>query len=275
MSEPGLLQSGEAGQSLWERAPVWRNLTIAATLFSLAAISLPLLPQPATTTSAEALSITVNRLAPAHALATNLGAQAPTQHPSDKEAPAAKTAQQVSQAQQSIRKSTTPEPQSAPHLTGKSVRMPSLSAQTKPQPLPEPSALATSTSAPVALPQTASSTSCNITLTSDVHPMGAGVVVGFENVIEAQQRMVNNERGMGGPINPAYANTPRAMVRMDGNSGGNQIVVLPPGMVAKIGDHIAFNSIHRDTAVPCGYVPPLATVNDGPSHPLADTVLAH
>lgn len=46
MSEPGL-QLQPLQESLWEKAPAWRNLTIAASFLTLAAVALPvLLPQP-------------------------------------------------------------------------------------------------------------------------------------------------------------------------------------------------------------------------------------
>lgn len=49
MSEPALLATPQAAQqgSLWENAPGWRNLTLAASLLTLTAVALPvLLPDP-------------------------------------------------------------------------------------------------------------------------------------------------------------------------------------------------------------------------------------
>jgi hypothetical protein len=50
MSEPGYTPSVSAsrGESLWEKAPGWRSLTIAASVLTLAALALPLLPAPET-----------------------------------------------------------------------------------------------------------------------------------------------------------------------------------------------------------------------------------
>ena len=50
MSEPGLLQGAPAtvpGETLWEKAPAWRNLIVGASALTLTALALPLLlPQP-------------------------------------------------------------------------------------------------------------------------------------------------------------------------------------------------------------------------------------
>jgi hypothetical protein len=110
-------------------------------------------------------------------------------------------------------------------------------------------------------------TTCGITISSQVLPMGGGVVVGYEGTLAAQQRMFANERAMGGPITPAFANTPRAIVHTDGSApdAGGQIVVVPPGMTVGIGDHITFNNAHRDASIPCGFLPPLVTSDSGPA----------
>src|SRR5262249_41838398 len=75
-------------------------------------------------------------------------------------------------------------------------------------------------------------------------------------------RVRTNEQALGGPINPLYASTPRAVVRVDG-SGAMEAVPLPPGMVVHPGDHIAYNGPHRDGTA-CAYIPRLATSDDGP-----------
>ena len=100
--------------------------------------------------------------------------------------------------------------------------------------------------------------------------MGAGVVIGFEDPQAAQTRMRANESINGAPISPAFASTPRAIVRLDGSVPGAQaqIVVLPPGMIVNRGDHISFNSRHRDPSAVCAYIPPLATADNGPSPPV-------
>lgn len=55
MSDPNLLVQGapqpqKGENSLWHRAPAWRNLTVAASLLTLVAVAIPvLLPQPADT----------------------------------------------------------------------------------------------------------------------------------------------------------------------------------------------------------------------------------
>jgi hypothetical protein len=95
--------------------------------------------------------------------------------------------------------------------------------------------------------------------------MGTGIVIGFVPPLQAQRRLLNNQRAQGGPINPAYALTPRVIVQMDGAPAGNggQIVVVPPGMSAQIGDRIAFHGIHRDRNSACAYIPPSLTANAG------------
>jgi hypothetical protein len=165
VSEPGLLPPPAPQESLWEQAPAWRNLTIAATLLTATAAALPLaLPgQP----------------------------------------------DQAAQRPRAVE-------------------------------------------------------SCAITFATEARPMGTGVVTGFENPDTARQRMLNNEKANGGPISPAFAGTPRAIVQMDGD-GGSQIAVVPPGMEVHVGDRIAFNAIHRDAAAPCAFVPPLVTADNGPA----------
>lgn len=97
--------------------------------------------------------------------------------------------------------------------------------------------------------------------------MGGGVVIGYQGTLAAQRRLSANERNLGGSINPAFANTPRAIVQPDTSMPGTerQIVVVPPGITVGIGDHITFNRIHRDANMPCGFVPPLITSDSGPS----------
>jgi hypothetical protein len=92
---------------------------------------------------------------------------------------------------------------------------------------------------------------------------GAGVVIRFLPPMQAQRRVLNNQQAIGGPINPAYALTPRIVVHTDG--GDNQIVVLPPGVMARVGDRVSFDGIHRDPGSACAYIPPLLTSDAGPA----------
>jgi hypothetical protein len=127
------------------------------------------------------------------------------------------------------------------------------------QPIPETAALPDHAAAQ---PQVA----CGISIGTQVLPMGGGIVTGYEGALVAQRRLAANERSVGGPINPTFANTPRAIVQPDENPLGaqRQIAVVPPGMTVGIGDHVTFNGIHRDAGMPCGYVPPLIT-SDSPA----------
>lgn len=247
MSEPSLLPSAVAAarqESLWDKAPGWRNLTIAATALTFAALALPLgLPQQ--TNSVPPVQV---KAAPAHIVAELPHVQTPP--------PVTRAVARIPGPSQSTVSSQEHllTPPTGHHAVAPREQTASLAVQPAP-------ALATD-----------STNVCPITLSPQAQPMGGGVVIGFEGALAAQQRMAANERLMGGPINPAFANTPRAIVRTDGSSPGgpSQIVVLPPGMIVGIGDHIAFNGIHRDMTMPCGYAPPLVTADSGPSQPAAN-----
>jgi len=108
---------------------------------------------------------------------------------------------------------------------------------------------------------------CGLALPYQAQAMGSGVVIGIEPMLQAQRRLRANELAVGGPISPGFAMTARLIVRMDGGGPGapSQIVVLPPGMNARIGDRIAFNGIHRDPDAACSYIPPLLTSDAGPA----------
>ena len=248
MSEPGLQPAAVAQarqDGLWDKAPAWRTLTIAASLLTLAAVAVPmLLPPPAETGSgARPASPQLAAAAP------NLSAP-PHVSPAPAIAPPANT--------------TPPAAISSPpvaHHVSPPVRTASLPAHPQATPVPETAALPDHATAQ---PQVA----CGITIGTQVLPMGGGIVTGYEGALAAQQRLAANERNVGGPINPAFANTPRAIVQMDGTAQ-RQIAVVPPGMTVGIGDHITFNGIHRDAGMPCGYIPPLVT-SDTPAAKPAD-----
>jgi hypothetical protein len=271
MSEPGFLPSAVVAarqDSLWDKAPAWRSLTVAASLLTLTAVATPLLlPSPA-----DSEHPAQPRAAPVRVAADMPGAPAPSRTalpspaPSQRSTPPSKTIPKP--AKSTAHRAPTPP-----------MRTASLPAHpvTAPQPIQES---ANTTEHPAAAPsmqtallpaQPATATqpeaTCGITISSQVLPMGGGVVVGYEGTLAARQRLFANERTMGGPINPAFANTPRAIVQTDGSApdAERQIVVVPPGMTVGIGDHIAFNNLHRDASIPCGYVPPLVTSDSGPS----------
>ena len=228
MSEPGLLQAESAARqdNLWEKAPAWRNLTIAASLLTLAAVATPMLLPQAQDTAPQTPSPKVSLAAPTAKLSAV-----------PKESPA-------------------PPAQIAPPATPK-VAAPQTAAPAQ--------HVAVAPAQPAANP--IPSAACAINLSTQAQAMGGGTVLGFENAQEAQLRMRTNEQSMGGLINPAYAITPRAIVRPDGSvpGGMSQIVVVPPNMTVNPGDHITFSSIHRDTSMPCGFIPPLVTADTGPA----------
>jgi hypothetical protein len=246
MSEPGfqpvsLEQTRQDG--LWDKAPAWRNLTVAASLLTLAAVAAPLLSSP------PAETVHLDRVASAKIATAAPNLLAPPRTPA---LPVA-TSQASATLSAAIPKPAT----SATHHVPPPVRTALLPAhpETMPQSIPE--------SATLPNPATA----CGITIGTQVLPMGGGVVIGYEETLAAQRRLSANERTIGGPINPTFANTPRAIVQPEGNAPGaeRQIVVVPPGMTVGVGDHVTFNRIHRDAAMPCGYVPPLITSDTGPS----------
>jgi hypothetical protein len=229
--------------TLWQRAPGWRNLVVTATFFTAAALAMPLLaPQEEAVPAApvRAISAAPANQASAPVAATSIVAPPPArQERSVAAAPSAPVTQvPAPQAPRPQPLASLPLPPAAPQ------------PQTQAQPAPAENAQA-----------------CSISLPYEARAMGTGIVVRFEAPARAQQRMRNNQLAVGGPINPIFALAPRMVVRMDGASPGapDQIVVLPPGMSARIGDRISFNSIHRDPDAACAFIPPLLTTNAGPA----------
>jgi hypothetical protein len=227
--EPAPLAHQTEAASLWQRAPAWRNLVVAATFLTAAALALPqLAPEPETPPQAPA------RLAAVTPVAATPPAAMPVAPPIVAPVQREVVASVPSQA---------PVPQPAAPQVQAQPAMPQVQAQ----PVPAENAQA-----------------CSISLPYQARAMGTGVVIGFERPARAQARMLNNQRQVGGPINPAYAMTPRMIVRMD-RGGQDQIVVLPQGQAAQIGDRVSFNGIHRDPGSVCAFVPPLLAGNAGPA----------
>jgi hypothetical protein len=66
-----------------------------------------------------------------------------------------------------------------------------------------------------------------------------------------------------GVIDPAYADRPAVIVRLD--SGRDQVGRLPPGLSVNIGDRVTLQGLYRNTALPCHYVPNVVTADLGPA----------
>lgn len=230
--EPGALQQGQASgaedQSLWNRAPAWRNLTIAASLFTCAALALPqIVPAPPSTVTAPA-EIAAAPVVPRPVPAPQAIAAAP------------KLASVAAPPQ--------PAPQPAMPAAAPAATAPA-PAMASPQPA-----------------SAAASNSCLLGMPAEPMPRGTGTVFGFWTPEQTRARVAVNEARNGGTLNPAYRDKGRAMIRLDGdpNPGRYEISTVPNGMKVNLGDHVYFNTAYRDTSLPCSYFPTLISHDDGP-----------
>jgi hypothetical protein len=226
MNEPALQSAPQAGESLWEKAPGWRNLTMAAfVLTALAAATPALLPADVPA-------------APHH---PHVAAAAPA-------------APHIQAPQAAV--------PSAPQLLPPVHRHPHVQMAALP---PAAAPVAAPLVAPVAAPVAQPSQSCSIDMPAAPHPM-SGTVVGFIAHDQSLRIFRNTQRFSGGTVNAAYVDEARVMVQPDpGTWGGSHNPVVPPGMTVAIGDHVTYQTPYRDPTQPCGFIPSQVTADQGPS----------
>jgi hypothetical protein len=225
MNEPALQSAPQAGESLWEKAPAWRGLTIAA--FVLTALAAP---TPALLTPADAPA------PPHHARVASAAPAAPHIQAPQAEVPA------------------------LPHVLPPVHHHPHVQMAALP---PAAAAVAAPISAPATAAQP--SQSCSIDMPATPHPMSGTVVGFIDHdqslrIFRNTQRFsggtvnaayVDNARVMVRPD--------------PGTWGGSHNPVLPPGLNVAIGDHVTYQTPYRDASQPCGFIPSQVTADQGPS----------
>jgi hypothetical protein len=107
----------------------------------------------------------------------------------------------------------------------------------------------------------ASPSACSLTLPDHAAAQGGGTVTGFEDREKSLARVAEVEKSVGGRIDPAYADSPRVVVKLDG--GRSQIFIAPAGMQVQLGDRVTLQGGARNPALPCHYVPPLIVADQG------------
>lgn len=110
-------------------------------------------------------------------------------------------------------------------------------------------------------PNTVSSVQCPVKFAFAPHPAGDGVIIKLLSQSEAMSLLSQTQATVGRPIDSAYLNNTRAIVRAP--DGKNSTVLIPYSMTANIGDHIAFQSAYLSRPPLCNYVPNLATRKTG------------
>jgi hypothetical protein len=260
MIEPGLqLQEAVPQEPLWEKAPAWRNLTIAASLLTFAAIALPVILPQAPDGEIQALRAVASQ--PTHAEVSQTSSAAHLNSASNATAPVLSSpsppsmAAPVSQETHSAPREQVRAP-IFPHV--KMATLPSLHAQE----------LDTQPTQATLAPQAQSDRSSNVCLlagpTSPIN-VGAGVVMGFDDRTTALARIQMTEAQNHGKIDPDYIENLRAHVRL---ANGNVLVVLvPKTLTVQIGDRVTFQGGYHNLNLPCNYVPTLITADTGPVRP--------
>ena len=98
---------------------------------------------------------------------------------------------------------------------------------------------------------------CSIRMAGKPAPAGKGVVTKLLTQAEAMALLSSTEAKVGAPIDGAYINNVRAIVR--GDDGRVKTVLVPYDMTVDVGDRISFQSSYISSPQVCSYVPTLAT----------------
>ena len=106
-------------------------------------------------------------------------------------------------------------------------------------------------------PATARLPACAIKMNARPQAAGEGTVFKLLSQAEAMALLSRTQTLVGGPIDSAYVNNVRALVRTDG--GEVRTVLIPYDMTVVVGDRVAFQSNYRSPPPLCSYVPMLVT----------------
>jgi len=89
--------------------------------------------------------------------------------------------------------------------------------------------------------------------------LGAGTVTILMNPAQIKANIDGGQAQLHGIMDPAYVDRTAVVVHLD--SGRDQVGRLPPGQTASIGDRVALQSMYRNFALPCHYIPNLVTAS--------------
>jgi len=240
VNELGLLQSAEGGpqDSLWEQAPGWRILAIAASVLPLVAVALPVLLPEQSAAPHATIAVPVTHAA--------VAATAPAVHAP---VPLLPISRQPALSEMHVAAAS-----AAPMSPGPAQITPSTMPA---QPLSAPAQAGTA--------QTEAQTVCPLRQSTMAIPAGSGAVIGFFTPEQTQARVASDEARLGGTISPSFATLQRVVIRPDFETRNRLwISALPPGLHVALGDHVTYNTGYRDNSLPCSYVPTLITADQGP-----------
>ena len=215
--------------SLWEKAPAWRGLTVTASFLTLAAFALPvLLSQPE---------------------------QAPQ--------PAPVRAQAAP-----MRVAVAPQPVTVAPPPAILTLPPRVSAPPAHAPTAIPPVRAAAIPVPaIVVPQTAPASGapvCGLRQSATAPVLiGLGTVTGFEDHALSMARIEMTEAQSGGKIDPDYIDNQRVIVQRP--NGQNTVFILPKNLQVHIGDRVTLQNGYRNMALPCNYVPIQIASDIGPA----------
>lgn len=98
---------------------------------------------------------------------------------------------------------------------------------------------------------------CPIRMAHKPTPAGVGTVTKLLTQAEAMALITQTEARVGAPVDGAYINNVRAILRMD--DGREKTVLVPYSMKVDVGDRLSFQSSYVSSPQICSYVPTLAT----------------
>lgn len=245
--------------SLWADAPAWRTLTVAATLFTVAAASLyfPILthhPSPAVTPAPPQLSdqrADLPNVSPQPSTtAASLPQIPPSNAPSTAHVPAPVVAHN-----QALSPAAAPQIAPAPAHAPKSAGSVSRDATASHE-----EALATAE--PQAAPQPQQTVCLLVAPPAPTH-FNRGTVMAFEDKATSLARIKHNEAEVGGQIDPDFIDNQRVNVRL--GDGSYHIFIVPKSLAVRLGDAVATQSLYKNVNRTCQYIPPLVTSDFGPA----------
>lgn len=105
--------------------------------------------------------------------------------------------------------------------------------------------------------RTNAATECPVRMAAGPRPAGKGTITRLLLQGEAMALLSRTQVIVGRPIDSAYVNNIRAVIRI--SDGTMKTVLLPYNMTADVGDRIAFQSSYLSSPPLCNYVPALAT----------------
>jgi predicted aspartyl protease len=120
---------------------------------------------------------------------------------------------------------------------------------------------------PQALPSQASGPpgtgACTLQAPLAPSPLGEGTVTVLMNPAQVRANIDGGQAQLHATMDPDYVGRVAVLVHLD--NGRDQVGRLPPGQTAQVGDRVALQSMYRNVALPCHYIPNVITASLGPS----------